>query len=96
MNEATLEMTKHLIMCPRCESEYFVPYEAPPEVIRWASGKRILPPALSRFDNSSNICSSCGTHEAMIDFSNAVSAPSSKSQRLTGPEDWPVPPVTAA
>jgi hypothetical protein len=52
-------------LCPRCSG--FIPTNANP-------GK--YPGALSRFDNATEICSDCGTEEALL--------------LLCGPENWPV------
>lgn len=74
---------EHLLLCPRCNSSHFVPYSAPPHVTRLAAGLGVYPPALSRADNETDICSHCGTEEALIVFSG--NNPSS-------PADWPLLP----
>jgi hypothetical protein len=64
-------------LCPRCQREEFTPldsYTGPPAP---------LPPAKSRFDNETEICSTCGSDEAMRQFTG---------DSLPGPEDWPVNP----
>ena len=61
-------------LCPRCERDYFTPYgetrgpDDPP------------PPALSRVAKV-NICTACGTEEAMRDFAGEPPIP---------PDEWPV------
>lgn len=40
--------------------------------------------ALSRADNKTEICSECGTEEAMLDYMGLV---------LTAPDKWPAKPV---
>lgn len=55
--------------CPRCLG--FIPNN-------WMPGA--YPGALSRYDNHTIICSSCGTDEAMNQYQNI---------RITGPDEWP-------
>lgn len=74
---------EHIHLCPRCASSNFVDYSAPPVVTRLAAGVGVFPPALSRSDNETDVCSHCGTEEAMIEFSGG---------RITGPSDWPLVP----
>lgn len=81
MNEATLDMTQHMVMCPRCESSYFIPYDAPMNVRNWAVARGYMYPALSRADNTTDICSKCGTVEALDDFTG---------RSLRTPDQWPV------
>jgi hypothetical protein len=45
------------VLCPRCES--FIPNNETPGA---------YPGAISRLDNKTEICSECGTIEAMLDF----------------------------
>jgi hypothetical protein len=67
-----------VVLCPRCEREYFTPYgESRKE------GDLPMPPALSRLDNKTYICSACGRDEGMRDFAGAPPIP---------PEEWPVAP----
>lgn len=40
--------------------------------------------ALSRADNTTEICSDCGTEEAMLDYMGLT---------LTGPDKWPLKPA---
>lgn len=63
------------VLCPRCRAEEFTPYDAP-----WTDGAPARP-ALSRLDNATYICSSCGTAEAMRDFTGRGPIP---------PAEWPV------
>jgi|TARA_Y100000296_G_C5120074_1_gene229910 short subunit dehydrogenase-like uncharacterized protein len=44
-------------LCPRCKVDYFD-----------TKGIKAKHPALSRRDNKTNICSSCGIEEAMFDL----------------------------
>jgi hypothetical protein len=81
MNDATLDMTQHMIMCPRCQSQYFIPYDAPKDVKDWAIVRGFSFPALSRVDNKTDICSPCGTVEAMDDFTR---------RPLRTIDQWPV------
>lgn len=57
--------------CPRCEGA--IPNNETPGA---------YPGALSRFDNKTEVCSACGTAEALDDFAGI---------ELSGPENWPVP-----
>lgn len=70
--------------CPRCGENQYVDYGADPLVRDLATAQGITPPALSRYDNETHVCSACGTHEALMNFAG---------QELPGPDDWPV--VTA-
>lgn len=62
-------------LCPRCEIEEYTPYgvkhkpDAP------------LPPALSRMDNETYICSACGEREAFRDLEGRPPVP---------PSEWPL------
>lgn len=51
-------MSKQLVICPRCESNYIPNNEFPGE----------YPGALSRVDNKTEICSECGVLEALEDY----------------------------
>lgn len=66
-------------LCPRCAVNRFTPYgtnDVPRGQYEWAP-----PPALSRADNETYICSPCGQDEAMLDFTGE--APSL-------PSEWPI------
>lgn len=56
-------------LCPRCHGQ--IPNNEHPGAYRGA---------LSRFDNTTEICSACGTEEALLDFQGDV---------LSGPDQWP-------
>lgn len=56
--------------CPRCGHQ--IPNDVTPGA---------YPGALSRFDSSISLCSACGTHEALLQFTG---------ETLTGPDQWPV------
>ena len=71
----------HAVECPRCQKDHYIPYGISDEELAVAKRHGFTFPALSRFDNKTDICSNCGTDEAMRDFSG---------EALTGPEDWPV------
>lgn len=71
MNELATEL------CPRCETQEYTPYHAPPPVPMTAPSF----PALSRTDNETYICSDCGNHEAIMDFCR---------ERLPEVSEWPV------
>ena len=61
--------------CPRCGVEEFTPYgekRGPDDP---------MPPALSRVDNKTHICSACGTDEAMRDFTGQGPIPL---------DEWPI------
>jgi hypothetical protein len=67
-------------MCPRCGIGSYLPYSE-----TWREGDP-APPALSRTDNRTYVCSSCGTDEAMQDHMEG---------RLSPQEEWPlIPPGT--
>ena len=69
------------VLCPRCEKARYTPYkDERGQPIKWRAGMP-FPPALSRTDNKTLICSECGTAEAMRDFAGAAPQP---------PTDWPV------
>jgi hypothetical protein len=63
------------VTCPRCKTREYTPMGDP-----FTNGDP-LPPALSRTDNKTYICSGCGTDEAMLDWTGA---------ELPGPDNWPV------
>lgn len=77
------------ILCPRCEQNLYTPYGEQLDTERMilvgdvfvpASGAAHYP-ALSRVDNETYICSDCGTHEALMDFTR---------ERLPEPSEWPL------
>lgn len=78
--EPVAESTHASVLCPRCQRRPYMPYDAPLEV---RAGSRIPPPALSRADNATYVCSACGTDEAMRDYSGLAPIP---------PDMWPVRP----
>ena len=57
-----------IIRCPRCTINWYVGYDAPRSLVMALRGSDILPPALSRADNITYICSGCGTEEAVRDY----------------------------
>ncbi|HYQ84110.1 MAG TPA: hypothetical protein VEP28_08930, partial [Rubrobacter sp.] len=63
------------ILCPRCGVNRYTPYggERPTQESPF--------PALSRLDNQTYICSSCGTDEAMRDYEGQPPIP---------PNEWPI------
>jgi hypothetical protein len=65
------------VVCPRCEKDVYRPYDYKGP----HKDGDPLPPALSRTDNQTYICSACGTDEAMRDFTGAPPIP---------PSEWPV------
>lgn len=65
--------------CPRCWRDAFVPYGATDKQEAYDAG--FTPPALSRMDNETYICSACGQDEAMRDYTQQPPIP---------PNDWPV------
>lgn len=67
-------MSEHTVLCPRCQTNSFVPYG----VVMSEPGDR---PALSRTDNKTYICSACGTDEALLDWAGASLLP---------PSEWPI------
>lgn len=67
--------TTTTVLCPRCEDNYYTPYEVKRQV------RDPLPPALSRADNETYICSDCGTEEAMRNWQNLP---------LQMPDAWPI------
>ena len=86
MTNAALHSTDvddYVHLCPRCDSSHFVDYNAPHEVAARAFACGVYPPALSRADNETDMCSNCGTEEALIQFSGG---------RLSEPADWPLVP----
>ena len=81
LEEEHMSNTDGTILCPRCEQRNFTPYGR--SAVPQGSGisEFAAPPALSRTDNASYICSECGTDEAMRDFSGQPPIP---------PTDWPI------
>lgn len=67
-------MDKDLPLCPRCRVNRYTPYS-----MYWLPGMPQFP-ATSRMDNSTEICSPCGTDEAMRDFAGVPAQM----------QDWPV------
>ena len=65
------------VTCPRCGRNEYTPYGEP-----WDPERDAPPPALSRMDNATYICSDCGQDEAMRDFSGEPPVP---------PDQWPLP-----
>ena len=63
------------VLCPRCQRDEYTPYGE-----EWVKGDP-LPPALSRVDNETYICSACGQDEAIRDLIHAAPIP---------PDEWPV------
>jgi len=61
-------------VCPRCG--HFIPNDEQPGA---------YPGALSRADNETEVCSDCGTHEALEQFFNA-----NGDHRPTPVSQWPV------
>jgi hypothetical protein len=62
------------LLCPRCEVNHFTPYGGDPPT------EDAPYPAMSRVADIS-ICSRCGVHEAVLDFSGILLPP---------PSEWPV------
>lgn len=73
------EFWPNVVWCPRCWKDGFVPYDASDKEPAYAAG--FTPPALSRMDNETYICSACGQDEAMRDYTRQPPIP---------PDDWPV------
>jgi hypothetical protein len=71
--------THDIVLCPRCKIEYYQPYGDEPSLAPIG----VMPPALSRADNETYICSHCGTDEAMLNFKDPHTP-------LAQPRDWPV------
>lgn len=78
------------VLCPRCEQNLYTPYGEKLDTERmFLMGNDVLIPAsdaphypaLSRTDNETYICSDCGTHEALMDFTR---------DRLPEPSEWPL------
>jgi hypothetical protein len=69
------------VLCPRCERERYLPYGGERPV---AEG--FAPPALSRVDNATYICTPCGSDEAMRDYTRQPPVP---------PDEWPLNPREA-
>ena len=74
----------HIKTCPRCGTGQYVEYGDPGMEAAVKAG--IMPPALSRTDNETYICSPCGTDEALLDWVG----------RMAPASEWPVPRVTVA
>ena len=68
-----MQKEKTSVLCPRCKRHEFTPYED------YEVGMP-LPPALSRTDNETDVCSNCGTVEALEQWQGI----------LTPQENWPV------
>lgn len=71
--------THDIVLCPRCRLSYYQPYGQKNSLAHIG----VMPPALSRADNETYICSPCGTVEAMLNFDRP-------GKPLAGPDDWPV------
>lgn len=54
--------------CPRCKENYYTPYDA-----HYVNGESPPFPALSRSDNETYICSSCGMIEALKELGLSTS-----------------------
>lgn len=61
--------TPEVLSCPRCGSGKYTTYEAIEKRDKTKPFVGPKPPALSRTDDKTYICSSCGELEAMEDFS---------------------------
>jgi len=75
--EAVARDQKPGVVCPRCAFNRFMPYV--PGQARQPNDP--APPALSRADNKTHICSECGTDEAMMDM---------RGEPLPEPDEWPL------
>lgn len=73
-----IEVAKSIVQCPRCGINGYTPYE---DLADASSIQKQLapPPALSRFDNETLVCSECGTNEALMNWQGIP---------LTGPDEW--------
>lgn len=60
------------VLCPRCQINEFTPYGEP------RGPNDPAPPALSRVDNETYICTQCGTDEAMRDYEGEPPIPPSR------------------
>jgi hypothetical protein len=74
----------NLVLCPRCNESYFIPYEKTGQDALYEAG--FFPPALSRMtrgeqDDKLYVCSACGQDEAMRDFTGSPPVP---------PDEWPI------
>jgi len=68
-----MQETTKTVLCPRCKREEFTPYE-------FYQPGMPKPPAMSRTDNETDVCSTCGTVEALEQW-----------QGILVPQDqWPV------
>ena len=76
-----MDVTDDTVLCPRCGIRRFRPYGSS----RAPQGSGISdfspPPALSRMDNATYVCSPCGTDEAMREFQGLPPVP---------PTEWPM------
>ena len=82
LTEDEMRVTKawpNVAWCPRCWQDAFVPYDAEDKEKGYAEG--FTPPALSRMDNETYICSACGQDEAMRDYNGEPPIP---------PNEWPI------
>jgi DNA-directed RNA polymerase subunit RPC12/RpoP len=75
--------TTEAVLCPRCESRMYRPYGRGGAPQGGGVGSFAMPPALSRMDNQTYICSECGQDEAMRDFQGLAPIP---------PSEWPIDP----
>jgi hypothetical protein len=66
------------VLCPRCGIDRYLPYEQ--RGVTFYEGPAV-PPALSRVDNKTYVCSGCGQDEAMRDFAGEPPIP---------PDEWPL------
>lgn len=64
-------------LCPRCQRAEFTPYTARFD----APAGDPLPPALSRLDDETEICTNCGLDEALRDLDGQPPIP---------PDEWPI------
>lgn len=67
--------------CPRCGRGEYATYDADREDILAAVRNGVAPPALSRADNTTYICSPCGTDEALRQWSGEGVSPV---------DEWPI------
>jgi hypothetical protein len=77
--QAVARLWPNVVWCPRCWKDAFVSYDATDKQPAYDEG--FTPPALSRMDNETYICSACGQDEAMRDYMKQPPIP---------PDDWPV------
>jgi RNA polymerase subunit RPABC4/transcription elongation factor Spt4 len=76
-----MSTTDGTILCPRCERNRFTPYGGSAAPQGSGINEFAPPPALSRLDNATYICSYCGSAEAARDLAGWPPIP---------PSDWPV------